>query len=114
METNILAHMGFEPECMGGNCWLLSRYDEYGACVAVSASEGAGLPSADDWLVCGYPDGAIGEPSFDCAFYSDSGMPLAQAINQAWAMLERDSDAPCPIHRCPQSHCARNYDCKGA
>lgn len=87
---NILSHMGFEPEFMGGGCWLLSRYDEYGACVAVSTSDGSSLPDANDWLVCGYPDGAIGDPSIDCSFDSGMDITLDDAINRAWRMIARD------------------------
>jgi hypothetical protein len=89
---NILAHMGFEPEFMGGGCYLLTRNDEYGACVAVSDADGSSLPDADDWLVCGYPDGEIGSPSFGCSFYSGGGMTLEQAVNAAWAAISPDSD----------------------
>ncbi len=83
MEKNILAHMGFEPEFMGGGCYLLTRYLPNGACVAVSAGDGACLPTHDDWLVCGYANGEIGSPSFDCSFSGDTAAALDQSINTA-------------------------------
>lgn len=77
------AELGFELEIGGGGAPFLSIYFPCGEHIYATESEGMGMPTTDNWMICGYPAGWDGE-QVD-AFYSSDGGSIADAVGKATA-----------------------------
>lgn len=98
-----LKALGFAAEHMGGGCEALSRYLPHGTQILVTASDGAEMPDAADWMIGVYAP--IGDTMTDALWMRRSGermkynigKPLREAVACAEAVDRLrmfDKDAP--------------------